>query len=268
MQTVPPAGVTDLPLGTKPSDPTNRSLDAACVPSAQHPLAPSKYPPSPRLPLAPANAAGVSDQTRPTDNASSTDHITDACSVASHDSHAEAPPGRRRPAPGSPRGSTRSRTKLTRHGASATRDPSSDSDSDASAMGRAAPTGLPRHDDANHPTGESPPTANAHAASAWLTAADKNAADSDDGPWDDNDGAADDDSAAAPHLLPSRPKVGDVVRLHGQTTRATVIPPLPGHALPLRVRWHGRMCTESAIAEEDVESVETTETLRLTLPGL
>ena len=28
------------------------------------------------------------------------------------------------------------------------------------------------------------------------------------------------------------------------------------------------MCTESAIADEDVEPVETTETLRLTLPGL
>ena len=92
VQTVPPAGVTDLPLGTKPSDPTNRSLDAARVPLAQHPLALSKHRPSPRPPLAPANAAGASDQTRPADNASSTDHLTGACSVASHGSNAEAPP--------------------------------------------------------------------------------------------------------------------------------------------------------------------------------
>ena len=55
----------------------------------------------------------------------------------------------------------------------------------------------------------------------------------------------------------ARPKVGGVVRLHGVSTRATVVPPLLGQVLPLRVRWHDHMRTESVVDESDVESVDT-----------
>ena len=51
----------------------------------------------------------------------------------------------------------------------------------------------------------------------------------------------------------AHPKVSDVVRLHGASTRATVVPPLLGQVLPLRVRWHDHMRTESVVDESDVE---------------
>lgn len=60
--------------------------------------------------------------------------------------------------------------------------------------------------------------------------------------------------------------VGNVVRLHGESTRATAMRPLPGQVLPLRVRWHGSMRTESFVEEEDVQSVETAAALHLPPP--